>query len=70
MALRGILRILCRRRRHDLFADSLIVAISDDITYAKARFRDPEVYAFASEDPFWTEVVNRERMAASDTRSG
>lgn len=40
-------------------ADELIVAIADDIKFAKEKFKDPAVIALATEDPFWTEVTER-----------
>lgn len=51
-------------------ADDLILAIGDDIKFAKEKFREPEVAALATDHPFWTEVAEQERMASSSTRSG
>lgn len=37
------------------------MAIADDIKFAKERFKDPAVCKLATDDPFWSEVGERER---------
>ncbi|CAN0149589.1 unnamed protein product [Scytosiphon promiscuus] len=51
--------LLCGFIRNELnfnSLDELIVAIADDIKFAKEKFKDPNVSKLATEDPFWAEV--------------
>eukprot|EP00903_Cladosiphon_okamuranus_P016154 g14908.t2 len=60
--------LLCGFIRNELnfnSLDELIVAIADDIKFAKERFKDPAVCALATDDPFWSEVSERARVAAA-----
>ncbi|CAM9094023.1 unnamed protein product [Pylaiella littoralis] len=59
--------LLCGFIRNELnfnSLDELVVAIADDIKFAKEIFEDPAVFALATDDSLWAEVSEREREAA------